>query len=370
VEPPDGVVVSSRFEVVRRLGHGGMGVVYEVYDRERAARVALKTIRTGLPNALWRFKREFRSLADLDHPNLVRLLDLVVEGDRWYFTMELVEGVDLLAWVRLSPALPRETRATPTQADSRPITRGLRVGDARTVEALVETVVDPLAAVHATAMTGATFEPPRPIDVPPYDEARVRSALAQLVDGLMALHGAGKVHRDIKPSNVRVTPAGRVVLLDFGLVADLADASDVEDRANIVGTIDFMAPEQAAGGVVGPPADWYAVGVILFVVLTGQLPFRGDPPEVFLRTPAVHRRALSPPRARGPGADGTAATRGRHRRARRRGARDRARAARAPQPVRWSRRRGGGAPRPGYRGHRPRARGLRPQGSAPRAGGA
>ena len=301
MEPHDGVVVSTRFEVVRRLGHGGMGVVYEVHDRERNARVALKTIRTELPNALWRFKREFRSLADLDHPNLVRLLDLVVEGERWYFTMELVEGVDLLAWVRRGYSqrnvLPQMTRSqtadvtahsrgTPTQADSRPITRGIRVGDARTTEALGETAVDPLGA-PAQPSGEQSGEQPRPIDVPPYDEERLRAALGQLVDGLMALHGVGKVHRDIKPSNVRVTPEGRVVLLDFGLVADLADASDVEDRANVVGTIDFMAPEQAAGGVVGPPADWYAVGVILFVVLTGQLPFRGEPRGVFLRKQAL-----------------------------------------------------------------------------------
>jgi serine/threonine protein kinase len=295
-------VVSSRFEVVRRIGQGGMGVVYEVYDRERGARVALKTIRTAIPNALWRFKREFRSLADLDHPNLVRLLELVVEGDRWCFTMELVDGVDLLAWVRREGALRSQTTVstrsatasatventpgTPTVADSRPPTRQIRVGDGGPTEGLGETAVDPLAAMHAAAMQSAAAEP-RPITVPPYDETRLRAALGQLTDGLMALHGAGKVHRDIKPSNVRVTPEGRVVLLDFGLVADLADASDAEDRANVVGTIDFMAPEQAAGGSVGPPADWYAVGVILFFVLTGQLPFRGEPRAVFLRKQAL-----------------------------------------------------------------------------------
>src|SRR5262245_33093461 len=90
---------SERFEVVRKLGVGGMGVVYEVVDRQRQARVALKLLQQEDSEAIERFKREFRVLQDLEHPNLVRLLELVVEGDAWAFTMELVDGCDIITWV-------------------------------------------------------------------------------------------------------------------------------------------------------------------------------------------------------------------------------------------------------------------------------
>src|SRR5262249_28736026 len=90
----------ERFRVIRRLGAGGMGVVYEAHDKTRDLRVALKTMQIVHPGALFRFKKEFRALADLAHPNLAQLHELHVEGDVPFFTMELVEGVDLLDWVR------------------------------------------------------------------------------------------------------------------------------------------------------------------------------------------------------------------------------------------------------------------------------
>src|SRR4029079_8195735 len=102
-----------------------------------------------------------------------------------------------------------------------------------------------------------------------FDEPRLRSALGQLALGLSALHAAHRVHRDLKPSNVIVTPEGRVVILDFGLIANVA--RDPHDHA-VVGTAHFMAPEQAAGRMVGPEADWYSVGVMLYMALTGHYP--------------------------------------------------------------------------------------------------
>jgi serine/threonine protein kinase len=91
---------NARFAIEERLGAGGMGVVYRALDRERDVRIALKVLPHGEPSALIRFKREFRSLASIVHPNLVELYELFADDDRWFFTMAAVDGVDFLTWVR------------------------------------------------------------------------------------------------------------------------------------------------------------------------------------------------------------------------------------------------------------------------------
>ena len=233
---------TSRFEVVRRIGAGGMGVVYEANDRERHARVALKTLRMLEATALLRLKTEFRALQDLAHPNLVSLGELIEEGGQWFFTMELVDGVDFLRWVR-PPIEKQPDFESPTQ----PLSPGMRIKIDRR-----------------------------------FDEARLRQALRQLASGLSALHGFGKVHRDIKPSNILVTRDGRVVLLDFGVVSERNTDSYLTDSQQIIGTASYMAPEQATATNVGPEADCYSVGVLLYQALTGKLPFDGSPVEVLL----------------------------------------------------------------------------------------
>jgi len=206
--------VEGRYRILRLLGQGGMGIVYEAMDLRLQTRIALKTLRRFDGPMLLRLKNEFRSLADLRHPNLVQLGDLVHENDQWFFTMELVEGRDFLSHVR------------PT--------------------------------------AGA------------FDEDRLRAALAQVADGLSALHQTHQVHRDVKPSNILVEDDGRVVLLDFGLVAEMSNRGDAMELRG--GTPGYMAPEQRAGAAIGPAADWYAVGVMLYQSLTGHLPAVDPPP--------------------------------------------------------------------------------------------
>jgi len=157
-EIDDDFTGTDRFQIIRRLGAGGMGVVYEARDRELDLRVALKLLPNPDAPGLFNFKREFRSLATIVHPNLVALHELIADGATWFFTMEIVDGEDFRAFVR-------------------------------------------------------------PHDRCDYD--RLIDALYQLAEAVGALHDLGVLHRDLKPPNVLVRRDGRVAILDFGLTTDL-----------------------------------------------------------------------------------------------------------------------------------------------------
>jgi tetratricopeptide (TPR) repeat protein len=271
---------ADRFEIQGRLGAGGVGEVYRAFDRRQRSEVALKVLRTISARALYRFKREFRALADIVHPNLVTLHELHTSSDEWFFTMELVEGVPFIDWVR-----PRGGALPPT-VDSDAATRTVVPERVEVTMAPDEETQDALPAMLLSRreMIAASL----------LDETRLRAALAQLVDAVLALHAAGKLHRDLKPSNVLVARDGRVVVLDFGLIADVsADQIDRTHEQGTVGTPAYMSPEQAGDRPLTEASDWYSVGVMLFEALTGRRPFEGTPAEVL-----VDKQKHAPPRVR------------------------------------------------------------------------
>jgi serine/threonine protein kinase len=265
------------YVILSEVGHGGMGVVYQAYDCRRDRRVALKTMQRPDAASLLRFKHEFRTLADVAHPNLVALYDLISDGRFWFFTMEFVDGVDLLSYVRSPIAL--EDAKTATRHDPQ-TTSGERAPE----RLLPDTEPFPTSTTFTPGVDGGSGPPVASAGEPSPAQpsfARLRAALRQLAAGIAALHDAGKLHRDIKPSNVLVDRDGRVVLLDFGLAAELEQADlHQSSEAHVVGTVAYMAPEQGASLPVSPASDWYSVGVMLYQALTGRLPFRGRPLEV------------------------------------------------------------------------------------------
>ena len=196
---------TKRFELIRKLGEGGEGLVYEAHDNERDMRVALKTLRELDATSLYRFKKEFRALTDVSHPNIVGLYDLVSERDDWFFTMELVEGVDFVSYVR--PPGWRAPAASASERSTAVVTRSIMTtGRGGNGEARAGGAANPRTPREQPRVPLATLA----------DEKRLRNTLGQLAQAIHALHGVGMVHRDLKPSNVRVTSKGRVVLVPSG----------------------------------------------------------------------------------------------------------------------------------------------------------
>lgn len=282
---------TDRFGILRRIGAGGMGIVYEAYDRESEESVALKVLRNVAAESILRFKQEFRSLAQTVHPNLVPLYELFSDGNQWFFTMELLEdAVGFVEYVR-------EGRADESPPGTSDISSDLTIGssqDSAGKDVGGSVGRDPDTARESDPVVAHI--PAERTRISGVDFARLRDGLRQLVEGTKWLHDAGIVHRDLKPENVLVRTDGRVTLLDFGLVADLKGEESIlpagsstsgsdpgygqSTERRIVGSIGYMSPEQAAAQPLTPATDWYAVGVILYRALTGRLPFEGRASDV------------------------------------------------------------------------------------------
>ena len=231
---PDLQFDPARYEIVRELGTGGAGAVFLVRDRETGEQLALKRLQRVDQKSVRRFKREFRSLAHVHHPNLIRLYDLGHTPDGWFLTMEYVRGRSL-----------SEELLTAHDVHATRATRPVAVNDQGSDEAFVARVID-------------LFD--------------------QLASGVRAIHQAGMLHRDLKPSNVIVAHDGRVVVLDFGLVRDLqgdAESNQVTQDGTVAGTPAYMSPEQASAEPLSEASDWYAFGVMLYEMLSGRLPIEG-----------------------------------------------------------------------------------------------
>ena len=270
---------TERFRIRRRLGSGGMGVVYEAHDRETDKVVALKTLTRAEASHISRFKNEFRSLADVSHPNLAALYEFMSDGQYWFFTMELVQGVNFLEFVRPGYHTKHvQTSKTPTLLK----TPGHSDSDK---ELLANYEAETKQLDSLKDVQSADDRPEVPQD-PSLAQVKLdlnclNVALRQLVEGVHGLHETGRLHRDIKPSNVLVTKEGRVVILDFGLVAEV-EGGQLHDTLTLAGTPDYMSPEQGAQLPISRASDWYSVGVMLYQALTGKLPFAGKFYEVMM----------------------------------------------------------------------------------------
>jgi serine/threonine protein kinase len=211
-------LLDERIAVRRQLGAGATSTAYEA--EQAGKRIALKVLNNLDPGQIYALKKEFRVLRRLRHPNVVSVHELFCLEDQWFFTMELIDGLPL---------------------------------DRHWTERVLH---------HST---------------PQQAELALRGLIAQLAQGVNAIHRAGLLHRDLKPSNVLVEASGRLVILDFGLVSDQQGEGGVGQTLQHVvsGTPGYMAPEQAAGRGAQTASDWYAVGGIIFQLLTGRLPFQG-----------------------------------------------------------------------------------------------
>jgi serine/threonine protein kinase len=225
-----GSVFAGRYEVIEELGRGGMGKVYRVMDGKIEEEVALKLLRPEIASdmkTITRFKNELKFARKIIHKNVCRMYDLSEEGGAQYITMEYMRGEDLKSLIR-------------------------RIGQ--------------------------------------FTAGKAIFIARQVCEGLAEAHKLGVVHRDLKPQNIMIDREGNSHIMDFGIAHSIS-TEGITDSGVIIGTPHYMAPEQVEGKEIDKRTDIYALGVILFEMLTGMVPFEGDTPLVI----AVKHKTEHPP---------------------------------------------------------------------------
>jgi serine/threonine protein kinase len=223
-----GLVIDNRYKIESVLGKGGMGMVYRAHDRMLDETVAIKVLRAEFANTsemLQRFKKEIKLARKVSHRNVCRIHEFGEDGGVRYISMEYVEGTDI-------KQLARDK--------------------------------------------GGFLETEEAFDV-----------AIQAADGLQAIHDVGIIHRDLKTSNIMRDPSGRVRLMDFGIAkSEATDRSTggggLTSTGQIMGTPEYMSPEQCLGDKIDHRSDVYALGVVIYEIFTGTVPFRGDTPVATL----------------------------------------------------------------------------------------
>jgi predicted ATPase len=274
------------YRLLEPLGRGGMGVVYRAVHQDGRL-VALKTVHLAAESQLSSLRREIHALARLRHPGIVRIVEEgVSDGLPWY-AMELLEGLTLKRYAEglgLGAASARGQRgegAAPGGVEeARPEWWTRTLDGSGTLHPLPDQIprapaseADAAVGLHAgsDAPAGSGRAPSRKL-------VHLLSVVRRLCGSLAYLHGEGLVHRDLKPDNVLVRPDGMPVLVDFGLAAPFGGEVSREALAAAAfaaGTVGTMAPEQIRGELVDARADLYALGCILYELLTGRPPFVG-----------------------------------------------------------------------------------------------
>ncbi len=212
-----GSAFAGRYQVIEELGEGGMGKVYKAFDKEVNVRVALKLIKPEIAadkNTIERFRNELKIARGISHRNICRMYDLGREAETYFITMEYVSGEDLGSFLRRARRL---------------------------------------------------------------DAGTAISIARQVCDGLSEAHRSGVVHRDLKPGNIMIDGEGNAKIMDFGIARSLK-GKGITGTGAMIGTPEYMSPEQAEGKEADQRSDIYAHGVILYKMVTGQVPFEGETP--------------------------------------------------------------------------------------------
>ena len=215
VQLTPGTSIGSRYEIVRLLGQGGMGAVYQAHDKELERQVAIKVIRADMaanPEILRRFKQELILARQITHKNVIRIFDLGQADGIKFITMEYIEGENLQAVLR------QKKKLAPAEA---------------------------------------------------------ANVLAQVCRALEAAHNEGVIHRDLKPQNIMLDKTGRAYVMDFGIARSMLGSGMTQTGA-LIGTPDYMSPEQAKGQTLDARSDLFSIGIIFYEMLSGQVPFDAD----------------------------------------------------------------------------------------------